>query len=79
VAVVGIMTLLGVQTILNTGMTIGLLPITGTALPLCSYGGSSLISTYAAIGFLMNVDINRKYDVAGEPFTFSSDSRRLAA
>ncbi len=79
VAVVGIMTLLGIQTILNTGMTVGLLPITGTTLPLCSYGGSSLISTYAAIGLLMNVEMSRTYDVAGEPFTFSSESRRLAA
>lgn len=77
--VVGIVTLLGVQTILNTGMTVGLLPITGTALPLCSYGGSSLLSTYAAIGLLINIDLSRKYDVAGEPFVFTSAANRRAA
>ena len=67
---VGIVTLLAVQTILNTGMTVGLLPITGTTLPLCSYGGSSLISTYAAVGLLINIDKSRSYEVAGEPFVF---------
>ncbi len=77
--VVGIVTLLSVQTILNTGMTVGLLPITGTALPLCSYGGSSLLSTYAAIGLLINIDLSRKYDVAGEPFVFTSAANRRAA
>lgn len=77
--VVGIMTLLGTQAILNTGMTVGLLPITGTTLPLCSYGGSSLISTYAAIGLLMNVQIHRSYDVAGEPFAFASARQQRAA
>lgn len=76
---VGIVTLMGVQTVLNTGMTVGLLPITGTTLPLCSYGGSSLISTYAAIGLLMNIEIHRSYDVAGEPFTFSRYSGQKAA
>lgn len=67
---VGIVTLLAVQTILNTGMTVGLMPITGTTLPLCSYGGSSLISTYAAVGLLMNIDNCRSYEVTGEPFAF---------
>lgn len=52
---VGITTLLGVQVFLNTGMTVGLVPITGTALPLCSYGGSSLISSYAALGLLISI------------------------
>jgi cell division protein FtsW (lipid II flippase) len=73
---VGIVTLLGIQTILNTGMTVGLLPITGTTLPLCSYGGSSLISTYAAIGLLINIQWNRRFDVAGQPFAFSSANSR---
>lgn len=74
---VGIVTLLGIQTILNTGMTVGLMPITGTTLPLCSYGGSSLISTYAAIGLLINIQWNRRFDVAGQPFAFSSANSRV--
>lgn len=68
----GIVTLIGVQAILNTAMTVGLLPITGTTLPLCSYGGSSLISTYAAIGLLMNIDMSRSFELIGEPFAFTS-------
>lgn len=77
--ITGIVTLMSVQTILNTGMTVGLLPITGTTLPLCSYGGSSLLTTYAAIGLIMNVEMNRRYDVAGQPFVFRSTSYRNAA
>jgi len=68
---VGIVTLIAVQTLLNTGMTVGLLPITGTALPLCSYGGSSLISTYAGIGLVINIAMQQRNEVAGEPFVFA--------
>jgi rod shape determining protein RodA len=68
---VGIMTLIAIQTILNAGMTVGLLPITGTTLPLCSYGGSSLISTYAGIGLIMNIAMQQGYEVTGEPFMFA--------
>ena len=69
---VGIMTLIAIQTILNAGMTVGLLPITGTTLPLCSYGGSSLISTYAGIGLIMNIAMQQRYDVTGHPFRFAN-------
>jgi cell division protein FtsW (lipid II flippase) len=65
---VGITVLLGSQVVLNTGMTVGLLPITGTALPLCSYGGSSLLSTYASVGLLLNIRMHQTWDVAGHPF-----------
>lgn len=77
--ITGVVTLMSVQTILNTGMTVGLLPITGTTLPLCSYGGSSLLTTYAAIGLIMNIEMHRSYDVAGQPFVFRSESYRNAA
>jgi cell division protein FtsW (lipid II flippase) len=75
---VGIVTLIGTQTILNTAMTVGLLPITGTTLPLCSYGGSSLVSTYAAIGLLMNIDTSRSYEIVGEPFAFKRSHLSLS-
>jgi cell division protein FtsW (lipid II flippase) len=68
---IGIVTLIAEQMLLNTGMTVGLLPITGTTLPLCSYGGSSLISTYVAIGMLINIARSQRFDVVGEPFLFS--------
>ena len=67
---VGVITLIAVQTLLNTGMTVGLLPITGTTLPLCSYGGSSLISTYAGIGLVMNIAMQHGCEITGEPFMF---------
>lgn len=44
----------------NIGMTINLLPITGITLPLLSYGGSSLLTTMAAITLVINVGMNRK-------------------
>lgn len=52
---VGIVTLLAAQATINAGMTVGLLPITGITLPLMSYGGSSLLSTCLALGWLVNI------------------------
>src|SRR6185369_10631973 len=51
----GIAGILGVQIIVNIGMTVGLLPVTGLTLPFISYGGSSLIFTYIEIGILLNI------------------------
>ena len=39
----------------HVGMNMGLLPITGTTLPLMSYGGSHLLTEYAALGILMGM------------------------
>ncbi len=65
---VGIVTQLASQTIINTGMTCGLMPVTGITLPLASYGGSSLLMTAVGIGLLLNVGMRPGYDVTGEPF-----------
>jgi cell division protein FtsW len=51
----GIVSWLGLQTIVNLGAVTGLLPITGVPLPLLSYGGSSLVVTLGAIGILVNI------------------------
>ena len=67
---VGIVALLAVQTIINTGMTVGLMPITGLTLPLVSYGGSSLLATSAAIGLLINIGMRPGYEITGDPFRF---------
>ena len=48
--VFGVFTLLLVQTTINIGMNLGLLPITGITLPLLSYGGSSYVATMASLG-----------------------------
>lgn len=69
---VGIVSLLAAQTIVNLGMTVGLMPITGITLPLMSYGGSSLLATCFALGLLINVHMRPGYDVCPEPFRFGS-------
>ena len=61
---VGIVTMLATQTLINAGMTVGMVPITGITLPMCSYGGSSLVSTCTSMGLLMNIAMHPGYDVA---------------
>ncbi len=68
---IGIATLLAVQMLINTGMMVGLLPITGLALPLVSYGGSSLLANALAVGLLLNVGLRPGYEVTNEPFRFA--------
>lgn len=72
---VGIVALLAAQTIVNTGMTVGLMPITGLTLPLMSYGGSSLLATCVALGLLMNVGMRPGYEMTAEPFRFRREAR----
>lgn len=50
-----VMSWIVVQSIINVGAVLGLLPVTGVPLPLVSYGGSSLVFTMSAIGVLMSV------------------------
>lgn len=47
------------HTIINIGMTSGMLPVVGMTLPLFSYGGSSVVSIAIAIALLMNVSMRR--------------------
>lgn len=58
-AVVGIVAISFTQMTINTGMTIGLLPITGITLPFVSYGGSSLLATWLNVGLLVNIGLRR--------------------
>jgi rod shape determining protein RodA len=51
----GIVGMLLFQVFVNTGMNVGIMPITGIPLPLLSYGGSSVISTLLAIGLLQAI------------------------
>ncbi|MBU0999959.1 rod shape-determining protein RodA [Patescibacteria group bacterium] len=48
----GVVSMFLFQVVVNIGMNIGLLPITGITLPLISYGGSSLISTFFSLGMV---------------------------
>ena len=51
----GLAILLMAHFIVNIGMNIGLLPITGTTLPFMSYGGSHMITIFAGLGILMGM------------------------
>ena len=66
----GIAALFGVQAIINTGMLVGLLPITGLSLPLVSYGGSGLLTHSLALGILLNIGLRPGYEVGSEPFVW---------
>ncbi|MFQ5430783.1 MAG: FtsW/RodA/SpoVE family cell cycle protein, partial [Phycisphaerae bacterium] len=71
---VGVCALISAQTIINTGMTIGLMPITGMSLPFISMGGSGLITNYLAIGLLVSIARRRPVDFAPKPFEFEDDA-----
>ncbi len=51
----GIASMFAVQVIVNVGMTLGLVPVAGLTLPFVSYGGSSLVFSFAAIGVILNI------------------------
>lgn len=57
--VVGVATMLSFQVIVNIAMTAGLMPVVGLPLPLISYGGSNLITTWLSIGLVINIDMHR--------------------
>ena len=52
---VGIATLMAVHVIVNTGMTIGLMPVVGLPLPLASYGGSFIVTTLFSLSILLDL------------------------
>jgi rod shape determining protein RodA len=51
----GIAAMLMFQILVNVGMTLGVMPVTGITLPLMSYGGSSVLATFLAIGLLQSI------------------------
>ena len=51
----GVVAMLTFQVFVNVGMTVGILPITGVTLPLMSYGGSSVLTTFLALGLLQSI------------------------
>jgi rod shape determining protein RodA len=59
--IVGTVTLLWLQVIINIGMVTGLLPVVGIPLPFFSYGGSALIANSILMGLVHNFSINSRY------------------
>jgi rod shape determining protein RodA len=57
--IMGVVAVLTFQIAVNVGMVIGLMPVTGIPLPLMSYGGSSVLFTFLALGAAMNVRMRR--------------------
>ncbi|MDR9391501.1 MAG: rod shape-determining protein RodA [Trueperaceae bacterium] len=60
--IVGVLTLVGFQVVVNVGVTLGLAPVTGITLPLVSYGGTSLLTTLVALGLAFVVHRDRYAD-----------------
>jgi rod shape determining protein RodA len=56
---IGVLSMLVFQIFQNIGMTMGIMPITGITLPFMSYGGSSAIASWLAIGLVLNVHMRR--------------------
>lgn len=52
---VGVVTIIGFQTLVNLFMTVGLMPVTGIPLPFMSYGGSNLLTMMACVGLLLSI------------------------
>ena len=62
----GLLAMLMFQVFINAGMTIGIMPITGVPLPLMSYGGSSVLVTFIAIGLLQSIYIQARMTAASK-------------
>lgn len=63
----GITAQLGIQVVINIGVTLGLLPTKGLTLPFISYGGTSLLMSMTAMGILMNIGRSTAKPVPGKP------------
>lgn len=61
----GIVAMLTFHIIINIGMTIGVMPITGIPLPFMSYGGSAILTMFASVGVLLNIYSQKDRNVLG--------------
>ena len=57
--VMGVVAVLAFHLLVNVGMVVGFMPVTGIPLPLMSYGGSSVLFIFLALGIVMNVRMRR--------------------
>ncbi|HLX25353.1 MAG TPA: rod shape-determining protein RodA [Candidatus Cybelea sp.] len=61
----GIVGMFFFHVLVNVGMTIGIMPITGIPLPFVSFGGSAILTGFASVGVLLNIYSQRDRDVLG--------------
>lgn len=74
---IGISSMVGIQAFVNLGAISGILPITGVPLPFISYGGSSLIVMFIAMGILNNVARSvKQQEITNHPLTKQRKERR---
>ena len=57
---IGVVSGFAVHTVINVGMSVGVLPVIGVPLPFMSYGGSNMLTNMAMAGLLLNMYANRK-------------------
>ncbi len=55
----GIVSMISLYVFINVGMAVGIVPVVGVPLPLVSYGGTSIITTFIALGLLLNIQTRR--------------------
>jgi rod shape determining protein RodA len=55
----GLAAMFAIQMFVNVGMVVGIMPITGIPLPFVSYGGSSMLANFIAVGLLLNIHMRR--------------------
>lgn len=69
---VGFAGLLFCQGAMNISMTLGIMPITGVTLPLISYGGSSMLSTFLMVGLVMNFATRSRLTLVRPSFEYDN-------
>ena len=57
--IMGVVAILVFHILVNVGMVLGMMPVTGIPLPLMSYGGSSVMFMFLALGMVMNIRMRR--------------------
>ncbi|MEI6234088.1 MAG: FtsW/RodA/SpoVE family cell cycle protein [Planctomycetota bacterium] len=66
---VGCVTIFCSQVMINTSVTMGLMPTTGLTLPFVSYGGSSMVGSFILLGLLVNIGSKREVVLAKDDFS----------
>ena len=66
----GLALLIFFQASIHIGMNVGIFPITGLSMPMVSYGGSGLVTTFLSIGILQSMLLHRKWILIGREIRY---------